>query len=140
MSANSRTGITIRADERMNVFGLAIALGVIFAAGWGLARLLASNEHAWNAWELAGLSWVFGTGYVSIAIWLLGQILSSTMLVAAIGFGAAILAELGRRIRRRTGGSRERWGMADALLLALLFAEQRSSRRGRRGSRSAGMG
>ena len=106
----------------MSIFGLAIGLGVIFVSGWGLARLLAGAEHVWNRWELTGLIWVFGTGYVSIALWFLGSTLAQTALLVASGFGAIILGLLGRRIRSAPSRG-ERGHVVDALLLLLLFAE-----------------
>lgn len=106
----------------MTVLGLAIALGVIFAAGSGLARLLAGSEHAWDRSELAGVSWVLGTGYVSLAIWILGLALSSAALVAATAFGAAVLALRGWKIRSASL-PREPWTKVDLLLLTLLAAE-----------------
>ena len=106
----------------MNIFGLAIGLGVIFLAGWGLGRILAGAEHVWNRWELTGLSWVFGTGYVSIALWILGSTLSHTILLAAVASGAIILGLLGRRTRSAPSRA-EPSHLVDALLLVLLFAQ-----------------
>ena len=51
---------------------LLLAFAVLFASGGGLVLLVARNQMRFGACEFAALSWLFGTGSVSLFLWLGG--------------------------------------------------------------------
>lgn len=110
----------------MTAAGLLLAFGVIFAAGSGLARLLAGRQHAFYRAEFAALTWLLGAGFVSLALWVLGLVLSGWWLVSAVTLGAAFLAAAsGRHGVPSPPGftAREPLRTVDWLILAVLAAQ-----------------
>ena len=86
-----------------SLFGILFAIAVIFAAGHGaislLTRGVGQEEVGW--WpERAALAWLIGVGYISLAIFALGFILSGVALIAAVTVGAVALYAAGRFLNR----------------------------------------
>ncbi len=76
------------------------ALAVIALAGHGALRLLLRGEFANTPTpERLGLTWLLGTGWVSLAIFAAGWAVRGAALIALIAAGAALLAILGQRVQ-----------------------------------------
>ena len=56
----------------MNALGLFGAFGTLFAAGYGLLALLVRRSVRLSVAEQIALSWLFGTGSVSLLLWVFG--------------------------------------------------------------------
>lgn len=111
----------------MTALGLLLSLVVILVAGAAIARLLGGQEHPFYRAELTALSWLLGTGYVTLAWWGLGAFLSGWWLVAAVGAGGLFLAGLAfRRGWPRVcvvRDSSDKLGLPDWLLIGLLVGQ-----------------
>ena len=106
----------------MTAAGLLLALMVVFAAGGGLACMLGGREREFQRVEFLALSWLLGAGYVSLATWLLGLVLSGWPLVIAVAFGALALGTLGIKAKCRFA-PHEAFLAIDWLLVAALVAQ-----------------
>ena len=56
----------------MNALGLFGAFGTLFAAGYGLLALLVRRSVRLSLSEQIAFSWLFGTGAVSLLLWVFG--------------------------------------------------------------------
>jgi hypothetical protein len=84
--------------------GILFAVAVLFAAGHGALSLLTrsvSPEEVGPWPERLALAWIFGAGYVSLALFVLGFILSGPTLIAVITIGASGLFAASRFWYRR---------------------------------------
>lgn len=68
----------------MNAIAVLAAVATIFAAGFGGLALMLRNPERLHLAEYAALSWLIGTGMVSLAIWLLGFLVRGGILFAAV--------------------------------------------------------
>ena len=68
----------------MNAIRALVAVTTIFAAGYGVFGLVVSNAKNFGRAEQCALSWLFGTGVISLSIWLFGFFLHGLALCGAI--------------------------------------------------------
>src|SRR5688572_25007169 len=84
-----------------------LAFAVVLLAGAALLRLLLREEIVGTPLlERCGLSWVLGTGYVSVGLFVVGWAVRGGALVALISVGAIALAYFASRL---TPPVRFRW-------------------------------
>ena len=84
----------------MNVFGLIAALFTIFLAGFGIALSILSRGGRINPIECTCLGWLFGTGIVSLLLWVGGMFCSGLVLQTIVALACLALAILGFRAKR----------------------------------------
>jgi hypothetical protein len=75
----------------MTAIPLLAAVATIFAAGIGLLRLILRDPNRLTLPEQFALAWLFGTGFVSLALWLVGFFGSHTFLFGTVIIGCAAL-------------------------------------------------
>lgn len=85
----------------MILVGLAAALLTIFCAGYGLVMLIVRAPGRLNALECLSLSWLLGSGVVSLLLWIFGLGLSGLPLQIAVTAGCLLLAVFGWRVSAR---------------------------------------
>lgn len=83
----------------MSVLGLAIGLLTLICAGFGVSLLLHRGSAAHNLLECVCLSWIFGTGTLSLLLWAGGFFLSGILLQSLVSAAALIVANLGWKYR-----------------------------------------
>ena len=76
----------------MTLLGLSAALFIIFVAGLGVTLIAARRQPALNLAEICALSWLLGTGVISLLLWggglfLSGSFLQGSVTVIALGLG-----------------------------------------------------
>ena len=84
------------------LFGLTAAFFTLFAAGFGITGLVFRAPTRLNLLEVCALSWLFGTGAISLLLWLGGMFVSGLILqlsVAAVSVGLAAFTWLSMRKR-----------------------------------------
>ncbi|PYI75604.1 MAG: hypothetical protein DMF04_09960, partial [Verrucomicrobia bacterium] len=81
----------------MTFAALAAALATIFAAGYGTLALVAREPARLNLAEQFGLSWLFGTGVVSLLIWLVGFCARGAVLQCLVTALCLLLVVIGRK-------------------------------------------
>ncbi|MDQ6656165.1 MAG: hypothetical protein M3Y80_10165 [Verrucomicrobiota bacterium] len=87
----------------MIIFGLLASILTIGAAGTGVSLLAFSRRERVSALELSVLSWLFGTGAISLLLWICGMILSGAALQGCVTVIALGLAGIGCwRLRGRS--------------------------------------
>ena len=84
----------------MNLLGLLAAYSTLLAAGIGVALLVMKNSTRVNAIECACLSWLLGTGTVSLLLWIGGIALSGLALQLFVTLVCVILGFVGWRIQK----------------------------------------
>ena len=113
----------------MNFLGLLAGYFTLLVAGGGVALLVMKDSTRVNAIECACLSWLFGTGAVSLVLWIGGMILSGLALQSFVTLACVVLGFAGWRIQKtrsirfslpRPSSSLE-WILAAVLLLELLI-------------------
>lgn len=83
----------------MSFLALLAALGTIFGAGFGITILLGRDSLAQGWVQTAALSWLFGVGFVSLALWLLGFAMNGVPLQALITLACLGLGYAGWKLR-----------------------------------------
>ncbi len=83
----------------MSVLGLAVGFLTLLCAGFGVTLLLLRGSAARNLLECACLSWLLGTGTVSLLLWSGGFFLSGVPLQCLVIAAALALALAGWRYR-----------------------------------------
>jgi hypothetical protein len=78
----------------MNVLVVAAALAVMLAAGWGLCTIVVRPVRVFALTERLALSWLLGSGAISLLIWMGGFFLKGAALpvcifIVALGLGLA---------------------------------------------------
>lgn len=112
----------------MIVLGLFGGLVTLLLAGLGISLLLLREQKQVNLLELGALAWLFGTGAVSIALWLGGLLLRGAPLqmgvsLLALGVGlAGFLLARGASIRLHCPRPRGVWEWFFAIVLLLQIA------------------
>jgi hypothetical protein len=76
----------------MNALGLFGAFGTLFAAGYGLLALLVRHSVRLSLAEQIAFSWLFGTGAVSLLLWIFGFFADGLLLQ---GLVSAVCVSLG---------------------------------------------
>jgi hypothetical protein len=101
-----------------------IALLLVFASGLGCSAFLAGKTRKVRYEELLAYSWLLGTAFVSLATFLLGQIVLGTPLNLLVSLGGAALGGAGLwRLRARMEPVRFPRGFWEWLLFAAVFAQ-----------------
>jgi len=106
----------------MNWLWMGTALLLIFSAGFGCSILLGSRRRQLSAIELLALSWLLGTAFVSLAQFILGQIILGTSLrgaVASVCIGTGLLGLIRARREGVVGFKFPTGGLARCLLALL---------------------
>jgi hypothetical protein len=85
----------------MILVGLCFGIITFLSAGFGLAVIL-SRSRRWNIIECVCLSWLLGTGTVTLLLWVGGIFFSGTSLRISIALLCAILGAVGYATARRT--------------------------------------
>lgn len=83
----------------MTLLGLAAGLLTILAAGFGITTLV-TGRTTMNLLETAALSWLTGTGLVSLLLWCGGALFSGGALRLSVTFGCLALAAFGLFVQR----------------------------------------
>lgn len=99
------------------------AVVTIMGAGFAFLRLIAPANAAGPLAERLGLSWLLGTGLISLMVAALGALLDGGSLVAAVSASIAVLVLLGRKQTPRARSVEKRPGLLELLLLAILVSE-----------------
>jgi len=110
----------------MNFLALLGALATLFAAGFGTLRLLVPKQTRLNFAEQLALSWLLGTGVISLWVWLLGFFFGGWVLPALVAIASTVLAVVGWQRMGRIAlpvHSLRRMGRTDLLLAAVLALE-----------------
>jgi hypothetical protein len=84
----------------MIALGLIAALFTIFIAGLGLTMSILARSGSINLIECVCLSWLLGTGAVSLLLWICGMFCSGFVLQAVVTIACLALAILGWRARQ----------------------------------------
>jgi len=95
----------------------------IFASGFGVLRLLVRWPTRLNLPEQFGLSWLLGTGVVSLLLWVSGFLLRGPLLAASVVVVCVALPLLAWKISGRSALHSQRWQKerpAELLLATLL--------------------
>jgi hypothetical protein len=109
-----------------SILGAVFAIGLMFAGGHGALSLLTvgtarDNVGPWP--ERLALAWLLGTGYVSLAIFGFGALVSGALLIGAVTAGAVSLYIVGRILNRSMPGSPPRNPLSKAeWILVLILA------------------
>jgi hypothetical protein len=103
----------------VNVIVVLFALTTVMAAGWGVQSLLGSHLPHFSLGEQVGLSWLLGSGVVSLGIWSLGLVIQAPLLPISVTAICISLTIAGwRRVNhfqqrpRAIGGSSKCSGLA----------------------------
>lgn len=109
----------------MNLLLVLAALSVIVLSGYGVVRWLLRDAGPVWWWEVAGYSWLVGSGVVAVLLWVAGFVARGAGLVAAVatvaaGIGGWLWHMAGSRQRPRFfPPATRRWEAALSLLLLL---------------------
>ena len=87
----------------MIILGLGAALLIIFAAGLGVTLIAARGQRSVNLPEILALSWFFGTGLISLLVWVGGFLFSGLLLQAFVTVISLGLGTIGLYLVRRNG-------------------------------------
>ena len=94
----------------MNALGLFGAFGTLFAAGFGLLALLVRRSVRLSLAEQIGLSWLFGTGSVSLLLWLFGFFANGLLLQGIVSVVCISLGMVGWNLKKPSQiRSKARW-------------------------------
>jgi len=83
----------------MNALGLFGAFGTLFAAGYGLLTLLVRRSVRLNLAEQIAFSWLFGTGAVSLLLWIFGFFADGRLLQGLVGVVCISLGVIGWNLK-----------------------------------------
>jgi len=89
----------------MIIPGLIAALFTIFIAGFGVAMLIFARSGRINLVECSCLAWLFGTGVVSLLLWVCGTFCSGFVLQAVVTIACLALAILGWRAKQHANAT-----------------------------------
>ncbi|HEY4758427.1 MAG TPA: hypothetical protein VIH43_07690 [Chthoniobacterales bacterium] len=106
----------------MTFAALTAALATIFAAGYGTLSLVAREPVRLNLAEQFGLSWLFGTGLISLLIWLAGFCAQGAVLQCVVTAVCFLLAVIGRK-QTPALGFPKRLSFFEFFLAAILVVE-----------------
>src|ERR1700719_5367422 len=112
----------------MTFVGLLGGYCTLFAAGFGITLLMMRTSPRTNIIECACLSWLLGTGVVSLLIWLCGMVVSGLALQCVVAAACLFLGVAGWRTKqtkriqmsRPRPKSRVEWILAILLILQLI--------------------
>jgi hypothetical protein len=112
----------------MNLLGLIGAYCTLLAAGIGVALFALRDSARVNAIECACLSWLFGTGIVSLLLWLGGIFISGLALQLFVTLVCVVLGFLAWRIKKARPirfalprpSNRLEWILASLLVVELI--------------------
>src|SRR5229473_7577902 len=110
----------------MILLGLLAAYFTLFSAGLGITLLIFRGAPRINILECCCLSWLFGAGAVSIALWICGIFLSGFALQITVASLCILFVALGWRAIRHPGSKfalPSPTGWLEWFLAALLLAE-----------------
>ena len=83
----------------MNALGLFGAFGTLFAAGYGLLALLARRSVRLSLAEQIAFSWLFGTGAVSLLLWVFGFLADGLLLQGLVSVVCISLGMVGWKLK-----------------------------------------
>lgn len=83
----------------MNALGLFGAFGTLFAAGYGLLALLIRHSLRLSLAEQVGFSWLFGTGAVSLLLWIFGFVANGLLLQGLVIVACLVLGMIGLKMK-----------------------------------------
>jgi hypothetical protein len=89
----------------MIVLGLVAALFAIFAAGLGVTMSIFARAGQINLIEGVCLGWLFGTGIISLLLWICGMLCSGILLQSVVTVACLVLGILGWRAKQRAHAS-----------------------------------
>jgi hypothetical protein len=81
--------------------GLFAGYLTLFLAGFGVTLLLKRGQRRLNVLEHCCLAWLFGTGVVSLLLWLCGSFVSGAILQAVVVVACVTLGLLGWKAKQR---------------------------------------
>jgi len=106
----------------MNALGLLGAFGTLFAAGYGLLALLVRRSVRLSLAEQIAFSWLFGTGAVSLLLWLFGFFADRLLLVGLVSVVCVSLGMVGWKLKTPSQiRSKSRW--FEVVLIAVISIE-----------------
>jgi hypothetical protein len=106
----------------MNAFGLFGAFGTLFPAGYGLLTLLVRRSMRLSLAEQIAFSWLFGTGAVSLLLWVFGFFASGLLLQALVCVVCISLGVIGWNLKTPSRFRRKpRW--FEVVLIAVIAIE-----------------
>ncbi len=85
----------------MILVGLCVGIATFLLAGFGVALIL-TRPHQWNIIECVCVSWLLGTGTVSLLLWIGGSFLSGVGLRISVAIVCALLGGVGFGMARKT--------------------------------------
>ncbi len=106
----------------MNAVGLVGAFATLFAAGYGLLGLLIRNSIRLNPAEQIGFSWLFGTGTISLLLWIFGFVAHGALLQGLVSVVCLLFGIVGWRLKI-PWQSRGRLRAIDGFLVAIIALE-----------------
>ena len=83
----------------MNALGLFGAFGTLFAAGYGLLALLVRRSVRLSPTEQIAFSWLFGTGAVSLLLWVFGFLADGLLLQGLVSVVCISLGTVGWKLK-----------------------------------------
>ena len=83
----------------MNALGLFGAFGTLFAAGYGLLALLVRRSVRLSLTEQIAFSWLFGTGAVSLLLWVFGFLADGLLLQGLVSVVCISLGMVGWKLK-----------------------------------------
>ena len=89
----------------MNAIGLFGAFATLFAAGYGLLVLLIHRSVRLSLAEQIAFSWLFGTGAVSLLLWVFGFFAAGLLLQGLVSVVCISLGMVGWKLRNLCPGS-----------------------------------
>lgn len=110
----------------MSALAVFCALLLTCAAGFGIAMPLLARRGKVSPAELAALVWLFGTAFISLALWVAGFFLTGAWLAGVVAVACAALFRGGLAALRKEGVTIEwprKWSIVDLLLCGLLAAQ-----------------
>jgi len=106
----------------MNALGLFGAFGTLFAAGYGLLALLVRRSLRLSLAEQIAFSWLFGTGAVSLLLWVFGFFVDGLLLQGLVSVVCISLGMVGWKLKTPSQIRRKpRW--FEVVLTALITIE-----------------
>ena len=106
----------------MNALGLFGAFGTLFAAGYGLLTLLVRRSVRLSLAEQIAFSWLFGTGAVSLLLWLFGLFADGLLLQVLVSVVCISLGMTGWNLKTPSQiHGRPRW--FEVILTAVIAIE-----------------
>ncbi|PYK96638.1 MAG: hypothetical protein DME32_17315, partial [Verrucomicrobia bacterium] len=108
--------------KEMNALGLFGAFGTLFAAGYGLLALLVRRSLQLSLAEQIAFSWLFGTGAVSLLLWVFGFFVDGLLLQGLVSVVCISLGMVGWKLKTPSQIRRKpRW--FEVVLTALITIE-----------------